>query len=239
MATYLDIVNRALREINEVPLTTAVFDAARGIQQFTKDAVNRAFFDIANESTEWPWLQNTVSRVEGTDIITLVPGTQWYDQSATALEVDWHTFYMTDKDPTVVSEIAAEVSRNLTYLTYEQWARQERETDNQRTSDHRGIPDFVVRHPFTGKIGFSAVPEKELFVEYFLWKSATSFTASTDVLPFPEEFENVLLNRVRYYSWLFRENIEQAGFARGDYRDSLASMKRILLSNKSERMRAV
>ena len=240
MTTFRDITNRALRDINEVPLTTVQFDNARGVQQFTKDAVNRAYFDIANESLEWPWLGTSPVRVEGTDILTLTAGVQWYDQSATALEVDWQTFYLTDKDPSVITSSPADTSVSLKYITYEQWARDYRDTDNQRTPDHRGQPEYVIRHPTTGKIGFSPVPDGDaVYVEYFVWKTATAFTLSTDVLPFPEEFENVLLNRVRYYMWLFRENIEQAGFARHDYDTSLASMKRIMLSNKSERMRAV
>lgn len=238
MATYLDIVNRALREVNEVPLTEGQFLSARGLQEFVKGAVNRAYFDISNASTEWPWLNSEMSRVEGTSVLTLVPGTQWYSLSATDLEVDWHTFYMTDKDPDVVSEVVPEVSKNLSYLTYEQWARDARVTDNQRTVESRAVPFSVVRHP-DGKVGFSPVPDKTYYIEYFVWKSASAFTLAADVLPFPEEFENVLLNRVRYYTWLFRENLEQAQMARNDYTESLADMKRIQLSNKSENMRAV
>lgn len=238
MTTFLDITNRALRDVNEVPLTAAQFLTARGIQQFTKDAINRSYFDIANESTEWPWLGSLPTRVEGTEILQVVAGTQWYDQTALALEVDWHTFYMTDKDPDVVSESPADVSKSLLYLPYEQWARDFRDTDNRRTTEARGVPEFVIRHPNTGKIGLSPVPESNYFVEYFLWKTAVAFSNDTDTLPFPEEFENVILNKARYYMWLFRENIEQAGFADRDYDKSLASMKRILLSNKSERMRA-
>ena len=238
MATYLDIVNRALEEINEVPLTTGQFDSARGLQKFVKGAANRAFFDIANESTEWPWLSTTVSRIEDTNVLTITAGTQWYDLQATDLEVDWHTFYMTDKDPSVVSTAVPEVSKNLPFRTYEQWARESREVDNQRTVESRSEPARVIRHP-NGKIGITPVPDKTYYLEYFVWKSATAFTLGTDVVPFPEEFENVLMNRIRYYIWMFRENETQAQMAKSDYKDTLASMKRIQLSNKSERMRAV
>jgi hypothetical protein len=238
MATYLEIVNRALREINEVPLTEGAFDTARGLQQFTKDATNRAYFDIANESVEWPWLHNTITRVEGTEVLEVSQGIQWYDKALTELEVDWHTFYITDKDPRVVSSTPPEISRSLEYITYDQWARTYRDKDNQRVDETQAEPRRVVRHP-NGKIGISPVPDQDLFIEYFVWKSATSFALSTDVIPFPEEFENVFLHRIRYYIWLFRENVEQAQMAKSDYKESLASMKRILLSNKSERMRAV
>ena len=34
--TYLEIVNLALREVNEVPLTGGTFDLSRGLQQFAR-----------------------------------------------------------------------------------------------------------------------------------------------------------------------------------------------------------
>jgi len=88
-------------------------------------------------------------------------------------------------------------------------------------------------------MGFSPIPDLSYYIEYLTWETAVSFVNATDVLPFPEEFNNVIISRVAYYLWKFRENIEQAGFSKSEYKDSLASMKRILLSNKSERMRAV
>ena len=44
--TYLDITNEVLRELNEIPLTSANFANAVGLQQFVKDAVNKSIFDI-------------------------------------------------------------------------------------------------------------------------------------------------------------------------------------------------
>lgn len=238
MATYLEITNRALREINEVPLTSGGFTTARGIQEFIKGAVSRAYFDISSESVEWPWLHNTVTRTEGTEVLTLTAGTQWYNKSATELEVDWQSFYVTDKDPSVVSTAQPEVSGNLTYITYDDWVRMYREVDNERTLEVRGTPKYVVRHP-NGKLGFSPAPDETLYVEYFVWRTATAFVLESDEIPFPEEFETVLMSRIRYYAWLFRENDAQAAMAREDYKGLLTNMKRIVLSNKSERMRAV
>jgi hypothetical protein len=241
MTTYIQMVNFGLREINETPLTSGQFDAARGVQAFAKRAVNRAYFDIANESVEWPWLvPGSITRKEGTKILQLTPGTMWYDIEDPELEVDWDTFYMTDKDPTVITEVPAEVSKTLTYCTYEQWHREFRDTDDRRTTADRSTPRRVIRHPH-GRIGFSPVPDDSnpYYVEYLVWETGVAFSLSTDVLPFPEEFENTMEDRIRYYIWLFRENFEQASMARRDYKDSLASMKRITLSNKSERMRAV
>ena len=40
--TYLDLTNEVLRELNEIPLTSANFASAVGLQKFVKDAVNKS-----------------------------------------------------------------------------------------------------------------------------------------------------------------------------------------------------
>jgi hypothetical protein len=53
--TYLDLTNEVLRELNEIPLTSANFTSAIGLQQFVKDAINKSIFDIANEEPQLPF----------------------------------------------------------------------------------------------------------------------------------------------------------------------------------------
>ena len=53
--TYLDITNEVLRELNEIPLTSANFTNATGLQKFVKVSVNKAIFDIANEEPQLPF----------------------------------------------------------------------------------------------------------------------------------------------------------------------------------------
>lgn len=55
-ANYLQLTNELLREFNEVPLTSANFGNAVGIQQHVKDCINRAYLDIVNEEPQWPFL---------------------------------------------------------------------------------------------------------------------------------------------------------------------------------------
>ena len=40
--TYLNLTNEVLRELNEIPLTSANFSDALGLQQFVKDAINKS-----------------------------------------------------------------------------------------------------------------------------------------------------------------------------------------------------
>ena len=50
--TYLDLTNELLRELNEIPLTSANFSNAIGFQAFVKDAINKSISDIANEEPQ-------------------------------------------------------------------------------------------------------------------------------------------------------------------------------------------
>jgi len=54
--TYLELTNEVLRELNEIPLTSANFTSAVGLQQFVKDSINKSIFDIANEEPQLPFL---------------------------------------------------------------------------------------------------------------------------------------------------------------------------------------
>ena len=49
MATFLNLTNELLRELNEVVLTSSNFSSAVGVQQHAKDSVIRAYLDIVNE----------------------------------------------------------------------------------------------------------------------------------------------------------------------------------------------
>ena len=233
--TYLEIVNLALREVNEVPLTSATFLASRGLQQFAKESVNRAYFDISNQSLKWPWLQNPVSNSADTTVRAVTQGIQWYDINFNALhlEADWNTFLITDVDPAGLS--IPSIVQNLPMITYDTWIAKYRIQDYLDTA--QSVPRYVIKHP-SGKFGLSPVPDKNYWVEHNVSNSAIRFTLPTDVIPFPEEFSTVLIARIKYYLWLFRENKEQADFSKGEYTDGLATMKRVLLSNKAETMRA-
>ena len=61
MATYLNLSNELLRELNEVVLTASTFSAAIGIQAHVKDSINRAYLDIVNEEPQWPFLATALS----------------------------------------------------------------------------------------------------------------------------------------------------------------------------------
>jgi len=83
--TYLQLVNRTLRELNETELTSATFSTSRGIQTAVKDFVNKSIHDIYNEAGELPILYTETTQQ------TRV-GQQEYALPANMRKVDWDSF---------------------------------------------------------------------------------------------------------------------------------------------------
>jgi len=83
--TYLQLVNRTLRELNETELTSATFVSSRGVQTAVKDFVNKSIHDIYNEAGELPILYTETTQQ------TRV-GQQEYTLPANMRKVDWDSF---------------------------------------------------------------------------------------------------------------------------------------------------
>ena len=58
MATYVNLVNQALRRVNEVELDIGGdgFSDARNLQALAKDAINSSVREILQHAQEWPLL---------------------------------------------------------------------------------------------------------------------------------------------------------------------------------------
>jgi len=125
--TYLTITNDILGELNEVQLTSSNFTNAKGIQKFVKDAINRAYFDIANENPEFPWLATTTTDATeyGNNFVDTISGQRWYylkkhssGAHGTAKDfgrIDWDNFYLTTEDVGTCSAVG--VCSDSTYTT--------------------------------------------------------------------------------------------------------------------------
>ena len=88
MATYLELANELLREMNEVELTSSSFASAVGIQQHVKDSINRSYLDIVNEEPQWPFLAADLSGetdpMYGNVYVEKVIGQRWYTMKPTS-----------------------------------------------------------------------------------------------------------------------------------------------------------
>jgi hypothetical protein len=230
--TYLEIVNVVLQDANEVPVSEAAFSSVRGLQAFVKEAVNRSLMDIVNIGTQWEWLKD--GTVQAPRSVTTIAGTQFYNFKTLAageepfVDVDFDTFFITD---------GSALYQPLKSISYDRWAETYRSQDEQL--DATSVPSLVVMTGEKNVFGLSPVPDKDYTINFHAWSHATFLSAHSDILPFPDQFYTVLVDRARYYLWDFKENDAKAAKARNSYKLGLLRMQQKLSPLQHTRMRAI
>jgi hypothetical protein len=239
--TYLQLTNEVLRESNEVSLTAANFSAAVGIQQHVKDCVNRAYNDIVSSEPRWSFLATGESGATdpfyGNVYVETVAGTRWYELKAASSSIitdygaiDWNDFYLTTIGVSGAS--TPYTSRNLSFITAEEWKDHYRAAENIDDADTQtyGEPQTVIRSPDGRKFGVSPIPDKVYRVWFFAWDLPTALDAHGDTIVFPDMYTPVLLARARYYMWQFKDNPQASSFALDDYKKGLRLMRSNLMN---------
>ena len=215
--TYLDLTNEVLRELNEIPLTSANFANAVGFQKFVKDAINKSIFDIANQEPQLPFFSAGVSGSTdpfyGNTTVATVAGTRWYLLNASSssittdfASIDWDDFYLTTIN--VSGETSPYVSRGLRFITLDDWTRYLRDSENDDDADTQqyGEPKYVIRSPDHRKFGLSPIPDKVYNVHFYAYDAPTPLSAFGDTIVLPDQYSNVITARARYYVWQFKES---------------------------------
>ena len=239
--TYLDLSNEVLRELNELPLTSANFANATGFQKFVKDTVNKSIFDIANEEPQLPFFSAGVSGSTdpfyGNVTVPTVAGQRFYtlksDSSSITTDyasIDWDDFYVTTIN--VSGETAPYVSKGLRFLTLDDWKRYYRDSENEDDANSQtyGEPKFVIKSPDSRKFGLSPIPDKVYNIHFYAFVRPTALSAYDDTMVLPEQYSNIVTARMRYYVWQFKESPQQAAFALDDYKKGMKSMKSNLMN---------
>jgi len=239
--TYLDLTNELLRELNEIPLTSSNFASATGFQQFVKDSINKSLFDIANEEPELPFfsagLSGATDPFYGNTTVASVIGQRWYTLKAGSSslitdfsKVDWDDFFITTVN--VSGETAPFVSKGLKFLTLADWTRYYRNIENNDDADSQsyGEPIHVIKSPDNRKFGLSPIPDKIYNVHFYAFARPTALSAFSDEMVLPDQYKNIILARVRYYVWQFKESPQQAAFALDDYKKGMRQMKSVLIN---------
>jgi hypothetical protein len=244
--TYLEITNEVLRELNEVPLTSSNFANAIGFQQFVKDSVNKAIFDIANEEPQLPFFavatSGSTDPFYGNVNVETVAGTRWYtlkdgssDITTDYASIDWDNFYLTTIG--VSGETSPYVSKGLRYINYSDWTRYQRDSENEDDANgQNGEPRYVIQSPDARKFALSPIPDKVYKVYFYAYDKPTALSAHGDTIVLPDQYKNVITARVRYYIWQFKESAQQAAFALEDYKKGMRQMKSNLINQTPRRM---
>lgn len=218
---YIDDVNRVLRDINEVPLTSAQFMNARGLQAFVKEAVNRAYFDVLNENPEWPFLvQHLPEEANSQTTLTIPSGETWIRLADVVSTVDTDNVFLDGE-------------YELDYITFDEYS------DNLRREDQTGLPRYVFWDFTRRSLGFYPTPERDYTVHTTAWLKPIPLAAPEDVMVVPDRFYNVVLSKARKYAWQFRGDVNQASLAEEEYNMELRKMFHIIGTIKAVAMRAV
>jgi len=241
MATYLNLTNELLRELNEVVLTSSNFGSAVGIQAHAQDCINRAYSDIVMAEPQWAFLATGESGATdpfyGNVYVETVAGTRWYELKASSSSItadygsiDWDNFYLTTIGVSGVS--SPYTSQNLKFVTTEEWKDHLRESENIDDADTQnyGEPKFVIRSPDARKFGVSPIPDKIYRVWFFAWDLPTALDAHGDATVFPDVYSPVLMARARYHFHQFKDAPQQAAFALEDYKKGLKQMRSALMN---------
>ena len=241
MATYLNLTNELLRELNEVVLTSANFSAAVGIQGHAKDCINRAYSDIVMAEPQWSFLATGESGATdpfyGNVYVETTAGTRWYELKASSSSIttdygsiDWDNFYLTTIGVSGAS--TPYTSQNLKFITTEEWKDHLRESENEDDANAQtwGEPRFIIRSPDARKFGVSPIPDKVYRVWFFAWDLPTALDAHGGAIVFPDVYSPVLMARARYHFHQFKDSPQQAAFALEDYKKGLKQLRSALMN---------
>tara|TARA_Y100000593_G_scaffold90233_1_gene176195 strand:+ start:1438 stop:2502 length:1065 start_codon:yes stop_codon:yes gene_type:complete len=126
----------------------------------------------------------------------------------------------------------------LKYLSYEEYNDLYRERDSRPDADKFADPEFVYT-TYNDELGLTPIPDtsnRTLKFDYYITNTALSSYDDTSIIP--TRFEPVVNSRAKYYTYMFRSDVQTAQFALKEYEDGIKRM-RVELINRKNYMRAV
>lgn len=243
--TYLQLVNRVLLRLNEVQLTSSTFTSAVGFQASVQSAVNDALNDIYDAERRWPFLWASTTK-------TTSPYVNSYAIPTTYTEVDWNSFFrqpnLTYINPDTGAAEPLEALK-LQFISYQDWQDNYAATDQNIIASYtegvttgpqsQGGPPTMI-FPWQDRLNFgvSTPPDDSIYTIYYeYYYKPTDLSAYSDTLVIPDKFSKVVIDGATYYSYMFRDNVEEAQAVQKKFTDGIAEMRRQLI-NKQDYMRS-
>jgi len=126
----------------------------------------------------------------------------------------------------------------LKYLSYEEYNERYRERDTRPDTDKFADPEFVYT-TYNDELGLTPIPDtsnRTLKFDYYV--TNTDLSAHNDTGIIPTRFESIVNARAKYYTYMFRSDVQTAQYALKEYEDGIKRM-RVELINRKNYMRAV
>lgn len=194
--TYLDLVNKLIKRVNEVELTSSNFASATGFYSHAKDAINNALKEIDAYERFWPFNFSQGSQA-------LVAGTMKYAFPNDTKVIDFDSFVIPQNDS------LGNQTRRLIPIAYDDYKQNLVQHEYYTSTSQRDIPRYVVKSPDNYFIVVPN-PDKAYTVKFDYFTKVTQLSAYDDVPTIPEEWEQVIINGAMAEVSMFRENPENA-----------------------------
>lgn len=224
MTTYIEIVNKLCRRLNEVEIPEDQFDSVIGVQAMLKDGIIDTLDMIFQTKYKWPFLATEAT-------VVMTPSDQEYAWPADFLSVDWKSFRM------VKDDVLGVRNKTLKFLNREEWYAYYRDDDYDSNPSGRNLPEFVFNNHGLGW-GISPNPDRAYTINYKYFRQAVRPEAATDVIDLPQEYEYLLIQGGLMHGYLFLDNNERSTIAEKRRDDALRDMSNTLLGNQAEHMYA-
>lgn len=214
MTTFLDITNEVLRRLNEVQIDTNEFTNVRNVQALSKDAINSSIREILQSAQEWYFTLET--RTE-----TCVVGQGVYDFPLDYSKADWDTFYLKSLDE-------ENNPRRLSLITYDEYVKYHRATEDQAGSSGYSVPLYVYM-TLDQKFGVTPLPKSAYEVEYRYWSFPADLILPTDTLIVPSRFKHIVIDGAMMYMMQFRSNDQAYAFYKDKFEAGINMMRRLVV----------
>ena len=126
----------------------------------------------------------------------------------------------------------------LKYISYEEYNERYRERDARPDTDKFADPEYVYT-TYNDELGLTPIPDtsnRTIKFDYYITNTALSDHDDTGIIP--TRFEPVVNARAKYYTYMFRSDVQTAQYALKEYEDGIKRM-RVELINRKNYMRAV
>ena len=201
--------------MNEVTLTNAGFETARGFQIQCKNAVNDAINYIDTSAFNWPFNHNTADEV-------LVAGQVRYQAPPNTKTIDYDTFRL-------VGDSALGVEgHKLVVLAYKEYVA--KYIWQEDGGSEGGTPRRIVRTPDDNYLLYP-YPDEAYTIRFDYYSKPMPLFKSDDTPAIPEIHRQVIADGATAYAYQFRGEMDQyqANWAR--FEAGITDM-RTLLSNR-------
>lgn len=220
MSTFLSLVNRVNRRVNEVELSSSNFASANGFYSTAKDAVNDAIWRINQHQFHWPFNHSEQD-------VTLVAGQVRYPFESDAKHVDFDSFRV-QRD-----SVFGNSTQHLTRVDYEEYLKRAVDSEyNTLDTSIRRLPYWVFQTQ-DQNFGVYPPPDNAYVLTYEYFKLPTELVAFGDTPTIPSQFDHIITNGAMEYVYDFRGDNEVAARYSQKFEDGINEMRTIYINRQT------